>query len=252
MAVKAKLDSGSMAELVAAFTTQLNEADASAQNALLERNLKILDSGNFNFTSEMGILGMQETLKMATSPPKAIASHLSGLLITKAKFALDMFIQASTKHKDSVDTKTDVNTHAKGGGLFYKASIDVHAQLAAHVDNLREEEARSHVHVEIEMEQAKTPEGVLRLMDILYLFTDKVMQINLELLEVQKEQIKAKANEIAAANKGAIPPSQAGSNKNLNSYDDYPADEFPDDDYVEDEYSDDGDYSDTDDDYSEG
>ena len=243
----AKLDSGSMGDLIATFTSNLNKADNIGQNNMLARNLQILELGNFNFTAEMGILGIEDTLKMAMSPPKAIAAPLGGLLIKKAAFELNMFVESQIKSKSSVDSKTDVHSGAKGGGLFYKAHIDIHATLGTHNENQRDTDSRSSCKVFIEMEQAPPPEGMQRLTDALYLFVDKGMEVNLQLIEVQKEQVKAKANEIAAANKGSIPPTKTGSADSLDTYDDYSNfddavgdDGFGDDDYADDDYADDG------------
>ena len=222
-----QLDSGSLGALIGTFTTNIVQADSAAKQACLERDLAAFDAGNFDWHSEMSLIGMEDNpLKLQMSVPKAICLPLQPVEISRAYLEIFMYVSSHTEEKTTTDIKTEVQGKASIGLGLWKASMSVKASMGQHHENQRSSDNRSSCKAIVEMGQGETPEGISRLLDAQYTLVDKGMDINMAVMEIKKEELRAKYQ---AANTGG---------DYSDSYDDSGGDDYPDDSGGDDDYTD--------------
>ena len=191
-----QLTPGSFGDLIGTVTTHLVHADSMAKDATLDRTLKAFDSGNFDLTTEVGLIGLDQPLKLSMNLPKAILTPLNPIEIQEAKMNLSMDISSHEESASALDSETEVSGSATVGAGLFKASMSVKANVGVHKSQKRSTDKRSSCEVDVTMGQGEQPEGVGRILDAMLTVVDKGTDMNLMLIEVQADKMRAAASDM--------------------------------------------------------
>ena len=184
------LDAGSLGDLMSTFAVSCVHADSLSKNEAMARAIDGLNQGNFDWKTEVSLIGRDNPLRMAMNIPKVIVMPLAPIIISEAHLEINMDISSHTESETTIDSKTEVSGSASVGAGFFKASMSVKASVGVHSSNKRSTDQRSSCKVEITMVQGETPEGLSRLMDAALTVVDKGTEMNLKLIDIEAEKVR--------------------------------------------------------------
>ena len=184
------LDAGSLGDLISTFTVSCVHADSLSKNEAMARAIDGLNQGNFDWETEVSLIGIDKPLRMAMNIPKVIVMPLAPIIISEAHLKINMDISSHTESETTIDSKTEVSGSASVGIGFFKASMSVKASVGVHSSNKRSTDQRSSCEAEITMVQGETPEGLSRLMDAALTVVDKGTEMNLKLIDIEAEKVR--------------------------------------------------------------
>ena len=133
--------------------------DSLSKNEAMARAIDGLNQGNFDWETEVSLIGFDQPLKMQMSIPKAIALPLNPIVISEAHLKINMDISSHTESETTIDSKSEVSGKASVGFGFFKASMSVKASVGVHSSNKRSSDQRSSCEAEITMVQGDLLEG---------------------------------------------------------------------------------------------
>ena len=77
------LNAGSLGDLISTFTVSCVHADSLSKNEAMARAIDGLNQGNFDWETEVSLIGIDKPLKMAMNIPKVIVMPLAPIILVK-------------------------------------------------------------------------------------------------------------------------------------------------------------------------
>lgn len=165
----------------------------STLNFIEEVGLEAADSSghrkvrtaNFSFTrtAEGAGKGKMSTEVVDMNIPILAIVNVPALSIDKVEITFDMEVKSSTSSESTKDSSFSADT--SGGfkmGAFH-ANVSIKGSVSCHDKNTRSSDNSAKYHVEVSATQQKTPEGLMRMLDIL---TSAVAPANVSKQEEQQ------------------------------------------------------------------
>jgi hypothetical protein len=106
-------------------------------------------------------------LKREISVPLLAIVQVPNLMIDDVAITFDMEVKSSTSSKQTDDMAAQLDAHAHMDWGIFSMDVNVHASVSSHKENQRSSDNSAKYHVEIHAKQASTPEGLMRVLDMM-------------------------------------------------------------------------------------
>ncbi len=128
--------------------------------------------------------------------PLLAVVNIPSLAVKRVHITFDMEVKSSYSEKSSLDANASTSATVKGG-FFVRAEVNISGSVSTHKENTRSSDNSAKYHVEVLAEDNGTPEGLLRVMDILQSATEPI------LLDAHGKAMDANGNAITGKIPGA-------------------------------------------------
>ena len=192
-----------MAGQLKAFLESIVIGDQHLQDIAIARSETIFSAPNFDIKAMMSLLGIEPGLEFSASLPRIMAENLAPLLIEEAEIEGHMDVHATEEQESHSKVDTAIDTEIKAGWGPVSAKIKVHAQASVATDHKRGSDYSTGVKWRVLLRKQAPPETLVKLVDSLVQFFNKVTDINESLANAKVEELKAKT--------AALPPDADGS-----------------------------------------
>lgn len=122
---------------------------------------------NFSFDRVAEGNGKVGLEKVAMNVPLLAIVNIPSLSIDTIDVTFDMLVKSSTTSESSKDTSGELEGNAKLDLGLFSVDVKIKGSIACHEKNTRASDNSAKYHVEVHASQQKTPEGLLRMLDIL-------------------------------------------------------------------------------------
>ena len=194
-----------------AFLENVAIGDQHLQDIAIHRSEMIFKAPNFDIKAVMSVLDIPDGLKFSANLPRIMAEKLAPLLIEEAEIEGHMDVHAS--ESEDMHVKSDVGTDvtAKVGWGPVSASVKIHAQVGTESDHKRASDYSAGVKWRVLMRKQPPPETLMKIVDALVRFFNKVTDINETLADAKVAELKAAALALPPdAGDDAAPADDAG------------------------------------------
>ncbi len=135
----------------------------------VENGVRKVRTANFSFsrTAASGDETKMGSEKVDMNVPLLAIVNIPALSIEKVQITFDMEVRSSTSSESKRDQDTSV---AGSAGLKigpFAMNVSIKGSVSCHESNTRSSDNSAKYHVEVEASQQKTPEGLMRMLDIL-------------------------------------------------------------------------------------
>ena len=176
-----------------AFLENVAIGDQHLQDIAISRSETIFSAPNFDINATMSLLGIDPGLKFSSSLPRIMAENLAPLLIEEAEIEGHMDVHATESDETSSKTDTAVDAEMKVGWGPVSAKVKVHAQASVATDHKRESDYSAGVKWRVLLKKQAPPETLLKIVDALVQFFEKVTDINETLADARVDELKTQA-----------------------------------------------------------
>ena len=161
-----------------AFLENLAIGDQHLQDIAIERSEMIFKAPNFDIKAVMSLLDIPDSLKFSANLPRIMAEKLAPLLIEEAEISGHMDVHSSETNDMHVKSEVGTDISAKVGYGPVSASVKIHAQVGTESDRKRASDYSAGVAWRILCKKQPPPETLMKIVDALVRFFDKVTDIN--------------------------------------------------------------------------
>ena len=121
----------------------------------------------FNRTSEGAEDGKMKSERVDVNIPLLAIVNVPALAIDKVNITFDMEVKSSTSAESS--SKKDATVNANAGLKIgpFNMNVSIKGSISCHESNTRSSDNSAKYHVEVSASQQKTPEGLMRMLDML-------------------------------------------------------------------------------------
>ena len=181
-----------------AFLENVAIGDQHLQDIAISRSEAIFAAPNFDINATMSLLGIDPGLKFSANLPRIMAENLAPLLIDEAEIEGHMDVHATESNELHSKVDTAVDAEVKAGWGPVSAKVKVHAQASVATDHKRESDYSAGVKWRVLLKKQAPPETLLKIVDALVQFFEKVTDINETLADTRADELKAKTAALPA------------------------------------------------------
>ena len=187
-----------LGQVVGRFATGIVEADSAAKDAHCRRVLNLIDKPNAEFSTESGLIGMEQKLETKMSVPAVVVTDMRPIAIEEATLEMDMTVSASNEKVDKLDSQSSGEGSGKIGWGPFSIGIKVKADVSVGKSHKRNSDYRSHTNAKLTMRQAPIPEGLALIIDAMNKNVAVAAQINGQIAEDQAGHITSDVEGVEA------------------------------------------------------
>ena len=181
-----------MSATVTGVVVPILDADFNARVRNGENAIRIFNAGNVEVTSATTILGEPEPLMSKVSLPKALVTELGGMRIESADIEMTMDVSSSIEEHDLEKSEASMEGTAEADFGIFKIRTSFSAAVSTESERTRKSDYRAKTSLNIHMQTAPAPEGVMRVLDTMMKTIDTSMEINRSIIETHQ---KTRANQ---------------------------------------------------------
>lgn len=174
-----------LGQVVGRFCTAIVEADSEAKDAHTKRVLSLLKLPNAEFVADTSVIGSKKPLQTRVSVPVMSVTDVKPIEISNATLTLDMSVSATTSDTTNIASKSSMEASGKVGYGPFSLGVKISADVSVAKESKRESDYRSTTHAEVTMNQGKTPEGLMLILDSLNKTTSKALEINQAIIQAK-------------------------------------------------------------------
>lgn len=108
-----------------------------------------------------------EQEKVGLEVPVLAIVNVPSLMVDEVDITFDMEVKSSESHHDTEDKKGEFSAKASVGWGPFSMTASVSGSIASHKENTRSSDNSAKYHVEVHASQSGTPEGLMRVLDII-------------------------------------------------------------------------------------
>lgn len=186
----------SLGQTIGNACTAIVEADSLAKDMAIKRTIQLLERDNVEFSASTTLIGMDTKLQTGISVPVIGIVNKDPIVVKQA--TVHMSLNVHEQASNNTDTKVNSETTVGANFGFFGQGGSINQTVKAGVENKRKRSSdyTSGMDVDIVMEQAPPPEGLMIIVDGL-METVKVGQlINHELINRQAQKLQEQVGNI--------------------------------------------------------
>ena len=147
----------------------LNFIDEVGLDTPDEKGNRRVRTANFSFTrsTESSAEGKCNTETVDMNIPLLAIVNVPALSIDKVDITFDMEVKSSTSSESSKDKDLELGASAGFKKGPFHLDVSIKGSISCHEKNTRTSDNSAKYHVEVSASQQKTPEGLMRMIDIL-------------------------------------------------------------------------------------
>lgn len=147
----------------------LNFIEEVGLEAADKNGVRKVRTANFSFTrtAEGEEEGKHGSENVEMNVPLLAIVNVPALSIDKVDITFDMEVKSSSSSQSSNDKSASVDASAGAKFGAFSMNVSIKGSVSCHESNTRSSDNSAKYHVEVHASQQKTPEGLMRMLDII-------------------------------------------------------------------------------------